>query len=165
MSVLDTLKEQKVHIFYLVTIFIICGVGYTLFSHKPSEVIQTVSKVKDVAKNIVTKDHKVIHKTIVQKNVDGSSITTTESIEDGKIISDKSKIDTTFTSKTDTKYLSKYTLGAFYTLPKDLRTLGTFQPYNFTLVGGIRLFDSPMFFNIGTNMTLNLFTIGVTLEL
>ncbi len=163
---LKFMKEQKTHIVYIVVILVILALGYTLLVPKPAEVIKTVSKAQIQNNNIVTTRKQQIDRTTVKKDKDGDITTVVEHIVDSDVSIDKSKSKSTFESKTQIIYKPRYTLGSYYTIPIDTFKIPTiFEPNNLTILGGVRLFNLPVFVNIGTNGNFNQAIIGFTLEL
>lgn len=168
---LTFLKNQKTHVFYVFLILALFGIGSWLFKTHPREIIKTVTQTKVVNRDVVKVQKQYIDRVIVDKKKDGDVVTTTEHVSNDDTTTDKSKIATTFISKTDIKYLSRYTLGTYYTIPLHLTSFSNmnpfaspFDPQNLTLMGGIRIFNSPIFFNLGTNGLFNQILVGFTIE-
>lgn len=164
---LDFLKKYQIHFWYIFAIIGLFAIGYNLFVSHPKEIVKTVTMTQYVDRNIVKTQKQVVDRTIVKKDSDGSVTTTTEHITDSDKSTDKSKIDTKFISKTDVSYLSRYTLGAFYPIPIPSLTsmnMPVFKPTNLIVMGGVRIFNSPIFFNLGTNVGLNSILVGITVE-
>lgn len=141
------------------------GVIYTLLSSKPTEVAKVTTKTNTTDRNIIKTKTQQIDRTIVKKDVDGSVTTTTEHINTDNTFVDKTKSKSSFTSTEKTSYLSRYSLGVNY--PFGITT-STFQPnFNYrklNVEGGVRLFNSPVFVTLGTNLEFNTINVGFRIE-
>lgn len=164
MSIITFLKEQKTHLIYIAVIFLILAVGYNLVSSKPKEIITTQIQTKLVDRNIVKTKTQYIDRIIVKKDVNGTITTTTEKERDRDTSVDKSKLQTKNISKTEIINVSHYTLGVLYPLSFTNFTVPVFNPLDLQVIGGMRVFNSPILLNLGTNIRLNQAFIGLTVE-
>lgn len=160
------IQEQKTHIIYGVIMIGLAAVGYNLLSSKPKEVVKTVVETKIVNRDVVKTQVKYVDRVIVKTEKDGTTTTTTEHVVTDGSISDKSKSQQKFVSQTTIKYLSRYSLEIQYPITVSFTGLNlpSFDPKNLRVIGGIRVFETPIFLTLGTDIGLNSALIGVRYE-
>ena len=167
---LATILQNKTHIIYIVLIEVL-GVIFMFLSPTPKEkiVTQVVTKevVKYVDKIVIQKGDIVTDRTITTEAKDGSKTVIVEHIADKTIVDAHTVAKTEskeVSEKTEiTKYQSRFTLTAL--LPVTPSNLLSPNPLDLKLVGGMRIFSLPILVNIGTNLKLNEYVVGLTLEL
>jgi hypothetical protein len=119
-------------------------------------------KTKVVHDNIVTVKH------IFTPKPDGTKIVEVDSVKDNSTTSlskDLSKTDAiSKTSITDIKYQSDYSVTLLQPFTLSQALSGTPDYSQAEIIGGVRLFGSPVFLNIGTTPMFNKIFIGATVE-
>lgn len=166
MTITSFVKEQKTHITYGLILIGLTAVGYNLLSRKPKEVIKTVVETKIVNRDVVKTKTQYVDRVIVKTDKDGGTTTTTEHVVTDGSSTDKTKSQALFISQTTTKYLSRYSLDIQYPIVVSFSGLNfpTFDPKSIRVTGGYRLFDSPIFVTLGTNIGFDTILIGVRYE-
>lgn len=164
MSIVSFLKEQKTHVIYVAVIIGLMALASYFFTSKPKEITKTVTQTKIVDHNIVKTKVQYVDRTIVKKDKDGDVTTTTEHITTDNTSTDKSKSNTSFTSSTTVSYLSRYSLDIQYPVHLVNLVPGTFDAKQLIFTGGYRLFSSPVFVTLGTNVGFDSLLIGVRYE-
>lgn len=127
---------------------------------KPKEIIKTVTETKEVIKYVYKENTTQVDRVIRKKYHNGTSVTVVERVRDkSNLVSESKKEKDISVSKSITKYLPSYQISV-------LLPVLTESPnyYNLQIIGGIRLASSPILLNVGTNVRLNSFTVGATLE-
>jgi LPS O-antigen subunit length determinant protein (WzzB/FepE family) len=165
MSLVTTLYNQKTHIIYIAILLGVIGVAYNLLSNKPKEIIKTQVVTKVETKEVKVATNTVTHRVTQTKKLDGEIVTETEDIVDKGVTTSKDKENLSITKTEVQKFLSKYTLSAFYPLTtKDILN-PVFNPANLQIVGGMRVFSLPILLNVGASVKLDTVLVGVTVEL
>lgn len=165
MTLATMVSSNKTHIIYIAILIGVIGAAYTLLSRKPKEIIKTQKVTETVTKVIVQKADVKTHIVTETKKSNGDVVTQTEDIVDNSTTKTQDKESLTITKTEVQKFLSSYTISAMYPLStKDIAN-PVFNPLNLQIVGGIRVFSLPIFFNVGANVKLNTVLLGVTLEL
>jgi hypothetical protein len=166
MFILDFIKSQKTHIIYILIIVGMAIAGSFFFFSGKAETIRTITKTNTVDRNIVKTKTQYIDRVIVKKETDGSTTTTTEHISSGGSTTDKSKSASSFSDMTKTTYLSRYSLGVNYPMPLSFTNFqpGGFNVKSLQIEGGVRLFNSPIFVTLGTNVGLDTVLVGFRVE-
>lgn len=180
-GVLEFLKSNKIHVFYVVVILAVIGGGYSLFVTHPREKVVT-KIVTEVVTKVVTKvkvqrvqvhDNIVTNRKKVTTKPDGTVVTEEDNITNKSVISrfslDKEKEKNSSISQlseiTKTTFAPKYTLSMLYLLPTVDLLNPTFQYQNVMFVGGVRLGNSPLLINVGTDTMFKTGILGITMEL
>lgn len=164
MFILEFIKSQKTHLVYLGIIGGLILVYFSLLSKKPAMVVQTQSKASAENRNIVKTKKQSVDRTIVKKDKDGSITTTTEHIVDNDSVVDKTKKKAEFTSSTTTTYLTRYSLDVQYPVIFGHYQVNPFDAKKVIVTGGYRIFNSPIFLTLGTNVGFDSILVGVRYE-
>lgn len=161
----------NVHTLYgSVIVVLVLGVGYTLLGNKPKEkiVTQTIVKteIKYVDRVVVQHDNVVVDRKITATAKDGTVVVTEEHSVDLSTNSSETrsqiKLAETATRTEVTKYQSNYTLQVLAPIT-DMYPVP--NPLKMEVVGGVRVFNLPVFVNVGTNFQLTSYKIGLMIEL
>lgn len=147
----------KVHLIY-------CGIiaGLLLvLKQTPRETTKAISKSHIENVNQVKFKSQVIDKVIVEQKLDGVKITTTEKIKNIGYTASKSVTKDTFKEEKHAFYPSRYSVDVLYPL-KNLSS--PFDPRQLTVIAGCRLFDTPMFLTVGTDVKFQSINVGVRYE-
>lgn len=172
MTILSILNSQKTHIIYCAIIVVVAGGAFYLFKTHPKEVIKTQTVTQIVTKTVV--QTKVVHDNIVTvKHIfttkpDGTKIVEVVSTKNTSVLDVSkaiAKSDTLVNTKTtDIKYQSNYSLQLLQPFTYHELFTGTPDPRNMEIIGGVRLFGSPVFLNVGTTPLFDKVFIGATIE-
>ncbi len=164
MTILNILYNQKTHIIYgLIILGIIAG-AYSLFVTHPKTITKTEVVTKVVNKTQVVHDHITTTKYITLKKKDGSVLTEKIVSKDTSLINSSSTSNFSET-KTETRTnQSKYSLSIIQPFEYNQLLTGTPNPANMEIIGGVRLFNSPILLQIGTTPLFNKVFTGVTVE-
>lgn len=171
MTALSILKAQYHHIIYCLIIIGIASFAYHLFTRPPAEIIKTLTKVVtqiQTVEKVVTKDKIVyVDRTIVTKKADGDVVTETDHEHDitevHKDVASQATTQAKTTSTETEKFLSRYSLEAFLPFPS-LSNFGSPNPLDTQVVVGVRVFDTPIFLEAGSNARLNQAIVGLRIE-
>lgn len=178
--ILNFLKKKETLVVGFVIVLCL-SLAYSLFFKQPKTITKTevVTKTvvqvvtKEVIKEVQVKANIATTHTTETKRPDGTTITETTSVLDTSVTNTNSQ--TTLTNHTQETLVSAksekitnqstYTLGVLYPLPLTVNALkAPFTVSEVQLVGGVRVFNLPVFVNIGTNMHFNQVLVGLTIE-
>ena len=169
---LTILREQKTHIIYGVVIVLLASVAYHFLVRKPTEIIKTKVETRIETKVInrdVLKTRIVyIDKVIQTKKTNGDVVTETDHTLSEYNVTDKSKstdtIKDTISQKEVIKFMNNYSVDVMYPITVQNIYSSAFNPLNLQVMGGMRIFDFPLFVTAGSDGHFNKILVGLRLE-
>lgn len=143
---------------------LVVGIIYS-FSRKPQIEIKTEVKTVEKIVYLTQKEDKNIHTKRVTVIAKDGTKTITSTIDDTSKIKDTSSTNIhTVDTKIDVKkYQTNWLLNASY--PVTISNITTFDPTQVQMQLGRRIFDLPLFIDVGTTAKFNGVSVGITLEL